>query len=717
MSPSKRDLVAYTRSLPALEQRVAELELGLIAAEEALEVERAFRCLVENSADALALCAPEGWLQYASPSMQAIVGYTPEELAGKDSLGQIHPDDASVAREKFDALLNAPGEAARIQVRLRHRDGSWRWTEIVARNLLHDPRLKGLLCNYRDVTEAKRLEEQLAHQATHDPLTGLPNRRLFEDRLQQAIAYSRRSGQAIAVVYLDIDGFKVVNDSLGHSTGDLLLVQVTERLKRLIRETDTLARTGGDEFILVASQLRSPDGARTIVQKLLSAFLTPFQLGPHELFVTASAGISLFPYDGETVDTLQRKADLAMYDSKRRGKNAFMFFNPEMSAESSDRLKLENDLRRALEREQLVLYYQPQFDLERKAVIGAEALLRWKHPELGMIPPNRFIPIAEETGLIVSIGQWVLQEACRQCSRWHSAGARIAVNVSALQFSRADFVSTVAASVEQAGLRSEQLELELTESLLMHRIEETAARMSHLRALGVRISLDDFGTGYSSLSQLQRLPIDSIKIDRSFLKDMDAGSTDVSLIGSIVGLAHSMGMNVVAEGIETQKQLDALRAMGCDHGQGFLMGRPVPPDEIGRFMEGARLPRGKTILLVEDEEAVLMLARRVLKQADYEVLDARNGRDAVTICKRNNAAIDLLITDLVMPGLSGEELAKELERRRPDLPVIYISGYSDGERVTSMQHSWFLAKPFQPQSLLKLVEEALQTNPGPGVTA
>ncbi len=442
--------------------------------------------------------------------------------------------------------------------------------------------------------EQRQLTDQLAYQAHHDALTGLPNRLLFQERLRHEIIQARRTGASLALLYVDLDRFKLINDTLGHASGDALLRQVARRLKSCLRESDTLARISGDEFTITATGLKDPQNASRVAETVLKALRDPFQADNQELYVTASVGISIYPQDAIDAETLQRNADSAMYRAKNRGKNRFEYFMAEMSASRRQRLELETCLRRALERREFCVHYQPQFDLQTGRMVGQEALLRWTHPKLGSIPPDQFIPIAEENELIVPIGTWVLQEACRQTAAWQRAGYPLkgmAVNVSAVQFTRPDFVRTIADVLEQSGLEPQFLELELTESVVIRDVRESAGKMEQLRALGVKISVDDFGAGYSSLSYLQRLPIDILKLDRSFVEEFKTGiGGSSSLVQGIVSLAHGLGIRVTAEGIETQQQLDLVHHSGCDKVQGFLLGRPCPPASALATKAGARNP-------------------------------------------------------------------------------------------------------------------------------
>lgn len=435
--------------------------------------------------------------------------------------------------------------------------------------------------------EQRQLADQLAYQARHDALTGLPNRIQFRDRLQHAIVQARQHEQLVGLLYVDLDRFKLINDTLGHAAGDRLLYQVTQRLQKCIRPGDTLARMGGDEFTIVLSHLADPYGAVRVAQRILDVCQKPFPVIGHELFVTASIGISLYPTDGDNTEELVRKADQALYRSKEHGKNTFQFYTSALDDAVLEQLTLEHQLRGALGRGELLLYYQPQFKVNNSTLMGLEALLRWKHPQLGLVSPASFIPAAEESGLIIPIGAWVLREACQQARRWQQAGyppLRIAINVSALQFTQADFVETVMQALAYSSLDPRWLQLELTESVLMHNNEDAVTKLTQLKSAGVAIAIDDFGTGYSSLSYLQRLPVDTLKIAQSFVREIGINfkntPNDVAIITAVTNLAHSLGMRVVAEGVETEQQLELLRSIGSDEMQGYLFSKPRPPAEI-----------------------------------------------------------------------------------------------------------------------------------------
>jgi diguanylate cyclase (GGDEF)-like protein len=435
---------------------------------------------------------------------------------------------------------------------------------------------------------------QLAHQAHHDTLTGLPNRLLFEDRLRLALETARRTRCMAAVLFIDLDRFKQINDTLGHAVGDALLVQLARRFEGCIRATDTLARHGGDEFMLVLTDVVSHQQVTRVAHRLHDMLRLPFLIDGRELFVSASIGASLFPTDGDNADTLQRNADAAMYRAKSTLRNSFQFFDATVNRAALERLQLETYLRRAVERGELSIYYQPKIDQHRR-LIGAEALLRWHHPELGLIPPTRFIPLAEELGLIVPIGEWCLIEICRQTREWQRRGLpplKVAANVSALQFAQPGFIPMVTQILAQSGLDPRWIELELTESMLMGDVEAVARHLEELRALNVTLAIDDFGTGFSSLVYLQRLPISVLKVDRSFVGRIGTLGDESArgIVSAIVTLSHHLHMEVVAEGVETPAQLAFLQSIGCDMFQGYLFSEPLPPTLFEHLMREETIP-------------------------------------------------------------------------------------------------------------------------------
>jgi diguanylate cyclase (GGDEF)-like protein/PAS domain S-box-containing protein len=446
-------------------------------------------------------------------------------------------------------------------------------------------RFRGYRGTGRDITEQRQAEERIQHMAHHDALTGLPNRALLNDRLGQAIALAQRNRELLALLFIDLDRFKTVNDSLGHPTGDSLLCAVADRLVACVRATDTVARLGGDEFVVLLTDIKQAVDSAQVAQKAVESLSQPFRVGKHVLHITPSIGICTFPHDGHDVDTLMRNADAAMYHAKEMGRNNYQFFTQSMNLITHERLELENDLRHALERGEMSLHYQPQIDLKTGAIVGFEALARWEHPQRGSVPPSEFIHVAEEAGLIHPIGEFVLGEACKQARIWHAAGfprLQVAVNCSAKQFRRKGMVEAVAKLLQELGLSADSLELEITESVMLQHPEQVIDWFKELTQMGLQLSLDDFGTGYSSLSYLKRFPIQKLKIDQSFVCNISHDPDDAAIVRAILAMAHSLGLEVIAEGVETAEQLAFLKSLGCDKAQGFYFSKPLP---AGQFLE------------------------------------------------------------------------------------------------------------------------------------
>jgi len=545
--------------------------------------EERFRSLVQNSADVNVVLGIDGAIVYESPAAQRVLGYRDDERVGRPMFEIVHPDDQGWAGTLLGDVLRSTGAQLSGELRARHADGSWRYLEVVLKNLVADPAVGGVVVNYRDVTTRRTLEDELKRQAFHDSLTGLANRALFSDRLEHALARARRSANSLAVLFIDLDDFKTVNDSLGHGEGDLLLVAAADRLSEAIRAGDTIARMGGDEFAVLVEDASGDETPVDIARRLLAILEPPFDRAGKELFVRASVGVAVASSPGHTADDLLRNADIAMYTAKTNGKNRIEVFTPSMHEAAVARLGLKGDLVRALERGEFSLAYQPIADLATGHIVGVEALIRWNHPQRGLVGPVEFIPVAEETGLIVPIGRWVLQEACRQGRMWNDDPTKprsISVNISGRQLQEPGFVDDVAAVIAESGMNPAQLTLELTESVLMNDAEAATATLNDLKSLGIRIAIDDFGTGYSSLSYLRRFPIDALKIDRSFVASMGDGPEQSAVVLSIIRLADTLHLSTVAEGIEDAGQLAQLQALGTDLGQGYFLARPVGPDAI-----------------------------------------------------------------------------------------------------------------------------------------
>ncbi len=536
-----------------------------------------------SSSEGMLITDAAGTIIAANPAFSRITGYTLDEVIGH-SPGLLNSgrQDAGFYRRMWSAI-NSRGQW-QGEIWNRRRNGSI-YPEWLSISAVHgeDGKVLNYIGIFSDITERKEAEARILHLAHHDPLTNLPNRALLQDRLQQVLLQARRHRRGVAVLLLDLDRFKTINDILGHESGDGLLLQITERCRSTIRDTDTLARLSGDEFVIVLQEVDGAHDAAVIARKILDEVALPCQLGEHRITVTASIGIALYDQDGGTPSALLRNADAAMHRAKEAGRNGFEFFSAEMNTSSLGQLLLENQLRGAADRGELLLHYQPKECAISGRLLGLEALLRWQHPELGLVAPGRFIPLAEEIGLIGTIGEWVLGEACRQQRAWLDAGLDIvpvAVNLSAQQLAQQNIVSQISNAINDAGLAPEVIELELTETMLMRDIDRNIHTLIRLRDMGVRLSIDDFGTGYSSLNYLRQFPVNALKIDRSFVSDISAEGNEGKIASAIIGMAHSLGLEAIAEGVETEAQRSFLVAQGCHQLQGYLIGRPVPAGEL-----------------------------------------------------------------------------------------------------------------------------------------
>ncbi len=547
--------------------------------ERALEASEArFRVLTESSLDLISVIEADGTLRYQSGALRSLLGYDPADTAGKNVFEMVHRDDADHLRAAMRRIIETRQSSGPIELRFRHRDGGWRTFESLGTNCLDNPHIGGVVFNSRDVTDRKVIQQRIQHLAYHDNLTGLPNRSLLQDRLAHAIARAERSRRKVAVLFIDLDNFKNINDTLGHDVGDELLRQVARRLSDCVRIEDTIARQGGDEFIVLLDSLEDGRAASLVAQKVLNALRQPFPLGATEQHVSGSVGIAVYPEDGRDAQTLMKNADTAMFHGKSLGKNTYQYFTSQMNIAVKRRMTLESALRRAVMQKDFVLHYQPQINLETGEVIAVEALVRWKTEDSGTVMPGDFIPLAEETGLINEIGEWVLREGCRQAKEWQDQGLaprRMAVNLSARQFTDRGFLDMVTRVLADTRLDPASLELEITESQVMRQTEGVITLLNRLSKMGVQLAIDDFGTGYSSLSYLKRLPIQKLKIDQSFIRDITVDPNDTAIVVAIINMARSLDLETIAEGVETAGQLALLRSKGCRIGQGFFFAAPL----------------------------------------------------------------------------------------------------------------------------------------------
>ncbi len=559
--------------------------------------EKLYRYMVNSSPDIIYMLDQKGRFTFINARIEKLLGYRPAELIGQHYSMLVPSEDMEEAHYAFNERRTGERASRNVEMRLkcrdrarspRHFDTNTLPIELSAMGMYVVPEgsaNKHYVGTYgvaRDITERKHSEEIIRYQAFHDLLTGLPNRALFKDRLKLAIPQARRRDRLLAVMFLDLDRFKVVNDTLGHVRGDELLQLVATRLTGCMREGDTIARVGGDEFMILIPHLKRREDAAQTARKIIGELDRPFMLQGREVFVSTSIGIALCPDHGDNMDVLIRNADIAMYHIKEQGRDGYEFFDERMKVKFSHFLSLETGIRKALEENRFELRYQPLVDTSRATVVGVEALLRWHHPTRGMLAPAEFIPHAEECGLIVPIGNWVLEQACADLKSWREASAqplRLAINLSALQLAH-DEVDSITAMLAAHGIPGDALELELTENVIMKDIDNVVKKLNRLSKHGVRIAIDDFGTGYSSLSYLQKLPIHTIKIDRSFVNDMRSDNTQTSIVNAVIAMARGLGMNLIAEGVETSEQLAHLRALGCEVMQGFLFSEPLPAHEL-----------------------------------------------------------------------------------------------------------------------------------------
>lgn len=695
----------------------------LLALSEREESLRLMRRAIESAVNGVLICdarAEDFPIVYVNAAFERITGYPAVEALGRNPRFLNASDEGDSGFSEIRAALSEHREAHAVLRNFR-KSGEVFWNDMFIAPVRDDG---GVVTHFigiiSDVSANKRYEEELAYQANHDGLTGLPNRNLLGDRLAQALAFARRSEREVAVMFVDLDHFKVVNDGIGHHVGDALLQIVARRMADKLRDGDTVARLGGDEFVVVCPDLDGEDEALAVIQRIYAALDEPVLLEGENLRVNASMGVAFFPRDGDDVATLLRNADLAMYRAKDSGRGQYQYFKPELNDRVSERIRIESMLRQGLERGEFELHYQPQVSAASGEVSGLEALLRWRNPERGEMLPGQFIHIAEETRLIIPLGAWVIEEACRQLLEWqreHGISVPVSVNVSVAQLRREDFVASVREILQRTGLKPSLLELEITESIVMDSPETLIGRLQGLKDLGVRIGIDDFGTGYSNLAYLKRMPVDRLKIDYTFVRDIVVDPDDAAICRAVIAVAHNLRLGVVAEGVESEAQAVYLGRHFCDDLQGYHISRPVPaaqvPELLGRgvplFSPPVALHSVRTLLVVDDEVNVLASLRRLLRADGYNILTAQTTDEGFQRLAANE--VHVVVADQRLGGsVTGTQFLERVKDLHPNTLRIVLSGYTDLGVVTESVNRGavykFLLKPWDNEGLRNEIREA-----------
>ncbi|RDW21354.1 diguanylate cyclase [Oceanobacillus arenosus] len=556
--------------------------------QENLKLQERLKSIIHHAHEIIGILDSEGKFIFESPSIESSLGYKVAEITGQKSFDFVHPDDLPTVMRKFDEILNRPNTPFTIELRLRHKIGEWRDFTVVCTNLLENPNVNGIVCNLQDITEIKRQALEIQYMAYHDYLTKLPNRRAFEDRLDLESRLANVDGRKFAVLIFNLDGFKFLNDTFGHDIGDLLLMEVARKVNSALHnDIEMMARIGGDEFAILMTNLHAIDHIEKIAKAVLHVFEKSFKVKDYQLYLTASIGISIYPESGEDAASLMKNAGVAVYLAEKAGHNTYEIISPTANVETYKLFSLRNELRHAFHNDQFLVYYQPIMHAETNEIDAVEALVRWNHPIWGIVLPNEFIPLAEESGLIIEIGEWVLKTACKKLRSWHDAGymVKASVNLSLIQFSQIDLIDIITSTLQENDLDPKWLTLEITETAMLEQKEKVLKKIAQIRALGIQISLDDFGAGFASFKNLKDIKPDILKIDKSLVKDIPSEQDSTEIVASIIQLAHRLSIQVVAEGIETKEQKELLLKLECERMQGYLFSKPVSEENIEKVLE------------------------------------------------------------------------------------------------------------------------------------
>ncbi|MDB5918976.1 MAG: hypothetical protein JWR40_3210 [Massilia sp.] len=712
-------LAARTRSVRRL---VRERTAALQTANRSQQLLRQAVDACSNGILIIRFEAPGYPIEYVNPAFEKMTGYSAAEVAGRSANMLWAGDAEQEGVRDVAAMVREPREGTTV-LRIWRKDGGMLWTEVTIAPVRDAAgAVTHFVAAHSDVTEKRRYESELEYQASHDSLTGLVNRTLLSERLREEIASARRHQRSLWVLFVDLDRFKLVNDSVGHRGGDECLQAIGQRLAAVARPEDTVARMGGDAFMLVLSERGAGLLSSSVLDRIMQAIARPVTVSGQDFFLTCSLGVASYPRDGDEPATLIEYADMAMYRAKQHGGANYRFYLPEMNQQAQERVHVETALRNAFERREFELHYQPQLDLRSGRIVGVEALLRWRHPELGLLMPARFLPLAEDTGLIVPIGAWAMRAACAQVRSWQldgHAGLRLALNLAEREFNAPGLVDKVALVLGDTGLAANCLELELTERMVMSDVERAVATLAGLRELGVSVAVDDFGTGYSSLAQLKNFPLDVLKIDQSFVRTISSNGNGAAIPDAIIALAHNLGMRVIAEGVETEAECEFLARKMCDEIQGNLFSPALEAGAVGALLAAGRsLPehllrmhkRERTLLLVDDEPNILSALKRQLRGSGLRILTAPGGKEGLALLE--SEAVDVIVSDQRMPGMTGVDFLRAVKTSHPDTVRIVLSGFTELQSVTDAVNEGaiykFLTKPWDDTQLRGHIQEAMR---------